>query len=116
MQIRSLVLSAVVTLSPLAALAHGDHEHPKKAPPPPAAAAELTEDAVKLRAQDELTRLAEAGKIDASWKEAGKLRGVEKKKSEWLVTFDHPTAKEKKVLYVFLKPSGEFVAANHTGK
>jgi hypothetical protein len=37
---------------------------------------------------------------------------------EWVVTFRHPTPTEKakQRLYIFLTPTGRFVAANHTGR
>jgi hypothetical protein len=95
------------------ALAHPDHQH--QAPRP-----EIDEAAAKTRAQAELERLMSKKKIDPSWKDAA-INAVEKKQLkkrwEWLVTFNNPTADAKKqTLYVFLKPSGDFVAANFTGK
>ena len=38
------------------------------------------------------------------------------KKTEWVVTFDNEKGVKGKKLYIFLKLSGEFVAANFTGK
>jgi hypothetical protein len=56
-------------------------------------------------------------KVEASWKGAS-AKSVEQKGTEWLVTFENPKAKdkEKTLLYVFLKASGDFVAANFTGR
>lgn len=121
MTTRAMLLSlAVSLLAARGAVAHPDHDHPhppkKAAPSAPA----ITEDAAKTRAGEELARLVSVKKIDPSWKDAGRLGAIKKagdaKKWEWLVTFDNDTVKENKRLYVFLKPSGEFVAANFTGK
>jgi hypothetical protein len=95
------------------ALAHPNHVHPAAKP-------EVDEAGAKARAQAELERLLSVKKIDATWKDVP-VSTVEKKQMkkrwEWLVTFDNPAPDaKKKTLYVFLKPSGDFVAANFTGK
>ena len=64
-------------------------------------------------------RLVKAGKIDASWKSSTFDKSEKKifgKKTEWVVTFDNEKGVKGKKLYIFLKLSGEFVAANFTGK
>jgi hypothetical protein len=64
-------------------------------------------------------RLAKAGKIDASWKSSTLDKSEKKtfgKKTEWVVTFDNEKGAKRKKLYIFLNLSGEFVAANFTGK
>jgi hypothetical protein len=119
MTVKATLLSlAISLLASQHAIAHPDHDHPPKAPPAEKAA--IAEDAAKARAQEELVRLVSIKKIDASWKDAGRLNTIKKageaKRWEWLVTFDNDKVKENKRLYVFLKPSGEFVAANFTGK
>ncbi len=76
------------------------------------------EKAEKL-ARSKVRVLAFQEKVDASWNDA-KLASAELKefkgKKEWLVTFSNEKGKKGKTLYVFLKPDGEFVAANFTGK
>ena len=91
---------------------HGGHSHShgvEKA---------IGEDKVKARSQEEITRLIQKGKLDAGWSKA-EFVSAEKKdakgKVEWLVTYKSD-ASEKKNLFIFLTPSGKFVAANHTGK
>ncbi len=64
-------------------------------------------------------RLVKVGKIDASWKNSIFNKSEKKtfgKKTEWVVTFDNEKGVKGKKLYIFLKLSGEFVAANFTGK
>lgn len=94
------------------ALAHPGHEHEAPAP-------EIKEEQVKVRAKEEVERLVERKKLDESWK-ATELKALEKrtyKKSwEWVATFENARAAKDRVLYVFLKPTGQFVAANFTGK
>lgn len=63
-------------------------------------------------------RLVKSGKIDASWKSSTFDKSEKKtfgKKTEWVVTFDNEKGFKGKKLYIFLKLSGEFVAANFTG-
>jgi hypothetical protein len=95
-----------------AAEAHPDHKHA------PARAA-LDEQGAKDRAKREVDRLIAVKKIDDSWSTSS-LKALEKKHLkrgwEWLATFENPAAAKDKILYIFLKPSGEFVAANFTGR
>lgn len=94
------------------ALAHPGHQHEAPAP-------EISEEQVKVRAKEEVGRLVERKKLDESWK-ATPLKALEKrtykKTWEWVATFENARAVKDRVLYVFLKPSGQFVAANFTGK
>ena len=66
-----------------------------------------------------IERLIKAGKLDSSWEDA-KFENSEKKKfdnkTEWVVTFNNAKGVKGKKLYIFLKLSGEFIAANFTGK
>mgnify|MGYP003641986270 CR=1 FL=1 len=66
-------------------------------------------------AQFHIARLVKAQKLDASWLEA-KFDKTVMKKNEWLVTFNNEKGVKGKKLYIFLKKSGDFVAANFTGK
>lgn len=65
--------------------------------------------------------LASKGKIDPSWTGV-KLDKAEtvagKKTKEWKFTFKNPTEKDasKQTLYLFYTLSGNFIAANFTGK
>jgi len=60
-------------------------------------------------------RLIKVQKINPSWKKAKFDKSVMVKK-EWLVTFTNKKGVKGKKLYIFLKKSGEFVAANFSGK
>ena len=65
--------------------------------------------------------LASGGKIEASWKlvKLEKTEAMEGKKAkEWKLTFNNPTAKDatKQTLYLFYSLTGNFIAANFTGK
>lgn len=80
----------------------------------------IKKEKVEGRALVELKRLLNVKKIDEKWASIVKAKSVEKKqygaKWEWMVVFENPELEEKKMLYIFLKPSGDFVAANHNGK
>jgi hypothetical protein len=107
----ALVLASSGTL-----LAHPEGHGPRPAP----TAASLDEEAAKRRGAEEVARLVSVKKIPESWKDAAKFNAIKKKgdakKWEWLITYDNDKETSNKRLYVFLKPSGEFVAANFTGK
>ena len=65
--------------------------------------------------------LASNGKIDPSWKgvKLDKAEPVEgKKMKEWKFTFKNPAEKDatKQTLYMFYTLTGNFIAANFTGK
>jgi hypothetical protein len=72
-------------------------------------------------ASDYKDSLASKGKIDASWKSVklDKAEMVEgKKMKEWKLTFKNPAEKDvnKQTLYLFYTLTGNFIAANFTGK
>jgi hypothetical protein len=84
------------------------------------------EKTIKVDAQkaEELARnkvrvLAFQEKIESSWNDSklgtAKLKKI-KNKSEWVLTFKNEKGSKGKILYIFLKPTGEFIAANFTGK
>mgnify|MGYP006269865545 CR=1 FL=1 len=66
-----------------------------------------------------IERLIKSGKLDSSWKSATFDKSEKKNfkgKTEWVVTFNNEKGVKGKKLYIFLKLSGDFVAANFTGK
>ena len=72
-------------------------------------------------ASKQIDTLVSKGKVEAVWK--GKshdtIEVVEAKKGkEWKVTYSDPQAKDatKTKLYLYFALSGNFLAANHTGK
>jgi hypothetical protein len=116
-------LTLVLLLAASAAEAHppkageAPHSHGPRKWPPDA----LSRDEVTERAKAERDRLIVEKKIEAAWQSAGDPVLEEKwfnGRPEWVVTFRHPapTDKAKQSLYIFLTPTGRFVAANHTGK
>ena len=72
-------------------------------------------------AKDQVKTLAAKSKIESSWKSAQleKAETVEgKSQKEWKLTFTNPASTDanKKTLYVFFTLTGNFIAANFTGK
>jgi hypothetical protein len=118
---RFLILSFVaISLSVFAGSGHkhghshgGEHEHShvKKTP--------VTQEQAKSRAMDRIKVLIFKSKIDSSWSKAildkAELKTYKNKK-EWLVIYNNKNGVKGKKLYIFLKLTGEFVAANFTGK
>lgn len=78
-------------------------------------------DTVSRCAWERKEMLVEKARIDSSWEtiEQDRLEQVEGKKGkEWLVTFKNPNARDKaqETLYMFFTLTGNFIAANFTGK
>ena len=72
-------------------------------------------------AREQINKLVADAKIEMSWKTAtlDKAETVEgKNMKEWKLTFKNPAALEanKKTLYVFFTLTGNFIAANFTGR
>ncbi|WP_127717037.1 DUF6488 family protein [Halobacteriovorax sp. HLS] len=109
--IGSLLFSFSSFAGPGGGHSHGhSHSHSKKS-----ISIEKTEEVGRYHVK----RLINSGKIDASWKSSTFDKSEKKKfgkKTEWVVTFDNEKGVKGKKLYIFLKLSGEFVAANFTGK
>ena len=67
-------------------------------------------------------KLVEGGKLEKSWQAVSKVDKLEqidgKRSKEWKLSFKNPAAadKTKDTLYLFYAPSGNFIAANHTGQ
>lgn len=108
--LRSLVLwLSLFGLNNPAIFAHGDHKHEQ-----------VSEDKVVVVAQIILQDLIEKKKIDPTWRSVKPNKPYKKefkKGTEWVITFDNPTAtqKEKQKLYIFISLEGKLIAANFSG-
>ena len=91
---------------------HGhSHSHKKRV--------NVTEKETKEIGKHHIDRLVKAGKIDKSWENAKYDLSLKKKfgkRLEWVVTYTNDKGKKGKKLFIFLRLSGKFVAANFTGK
>jgi hypothetical protein len=82
----------------------------------------ITREQAMQRANAEIGRLAESGKLDKSWTVNARLQSAELRTAgtgkEWALIFSNEKAGEadKKTLYVFLSDTGEYLAANFTGR
>ena len=120
MRVPAIVFSFMLSLFPVAVWAGADHDHGHdhghSHSHDPATQSQAEEVAVKSVAQ-----LVEKGKIDNSWTAVSVAKSEKKKfgnNMEWVVSFtnDKISDPEKKTLYVFLSLTGEYIAANYTGK
>lgn len=83
------------------------------------AAKSINEQQARDTGKSHIERLIKSEKIDASWSGATFEKAETKtygKKNEWVVTFLNEKGMKGKKLYIFLSQSGDFVAANFTGK
>jgi len=107
----AIILSSATFAGPGGGHSHG-HEHSHGAP---AITQEKTQEIGKFH----ISRLIKDGKLDATWNEATYDKSEKKVFSggeEWVVTFLNEKSSKNKKIFIFLKVTGEFVAANFTGK
>lgn len=82
----------------------------------------ITQDEAVQRANAEIARLVESSKLERSWALNAKLQTADLRAKgsakEWALTFanDKATDAAKRTLFVFLSESGEYLAANFTGR
>lgn len=111
--IQLLALSSLVFAGPGHKHSHGKGHHHKHSGP------EISKEKTQKIGKKHIKRLIQDGKINSSWSTAT-YKNSEKKKfngvDEWVVTFQNTDGVKGKVLYIFLKLDGKFVAANFTGK
>lgn len=109
MKILTILMSLTLSSISLADLG-GGHGHGHSHGEAPKISKEKTEEVGSYH----IARLVKAKKLDSTWIKS-KLDKSEMKKNEWVVTFVNKDGVKGKKLYIFLKKSGEFVAANFTG-
>ena len=81
---------------------------------------EISNEAVKEAAKEEVQRLASEKKISKSWKSTPILkigRTHYGDNDDWIVVFNNPKIKKKsrKKLYIFVSKQGKIRGANYTG-
>jgi len=72
-------------------------------------------------AQQIIWRMVTRGIVDASWRDLAPENAELKPRGaalEWVVTYRNESVSdpEKRAIYVFLSPAGEYIAANHSGR
>ncbi len=113
MRIQTIIVSLIFSIFSLAAIAGAGHDHGHSHAP-------VSQSQAERVATENVVRLADSGKIDASWK-ATAVMNTEKKnfggELEWVVTFKNEKIddREKQTLYIFLTMDGKYLAANYTG-
>ena len=68
-----------------------------------------------------MLKLIEKGIIPMSWGRSKPSRVEQKyfnEKTEWIITFQNTHIRNpvKQKIYIFVSPTGEYIAANHTGR
>ena len=116
MKLNTLLLSFTLSLFSMLAVAGGGHNHGHGHSHAPVNQATANSKATKI-----LKSFVKQKTIDKSWGSAS-VSSFEKKsfngKQEWVVSFMNgkiADAKKRK-LYIFLTLSGDYIAANYTGK
>lgn len=112
----TLVLSSLLFGTPAIAGSGHDHGHSHSH-----AQAPVNKEVAEKNAGEAIDSLVSKGKLDESWKSVTASSSEKKNfngRTEWVVIYVNKeiadTARQK--LYVFLTLSGEYIAANHTGK
>lgn len=114
MTIKTLVFGLLLSFLSSGAVAGAGHDHSHSHHPVSQSQAEET-------ATKSVSMLVDKGKLDASWKLVKVTQTKQEKFSghqEWVVSFKNEKVSDpsKQTLYVFLSLSGEYLAANYTGK
>jgi hypothetical protein len=120
MRIQSILLSLILAFSPTALLAGANHDHGHDDKHGHSHDPVNQSQAEKV-AKESVAMLVKKEKIDSSWKSVSVASAEKKKfggKMEWVVTFknDKISDASKQTLYVFLSLTGNYIAANYTGK
>ena len=116
MKLRTLLLGFILGLLPITAMAGSGHDHGHSNSNAPVNQATATTTAATI-----VAGFIKGKKLDESWAPI-KAVSVEKKeyngRSEWVISFvnDKITDPDKRTLYVFLTLTGDYIAANYTGK
>ena len=116
MQFKTLLLTFTLSLFSVAVIAGGGHDHGQGHSHSVVDQTTVNSNATKI-----ITSLIKNNKLDKSW--AGiAVNSSEKKifngRQEWVVSFvnNKVTDAKKRKLYVFLTLTGDYIAANYTGK
>ncbi len=113
MNFKAILFGMVLSIFSLVTIAGTGHDHSSPNP--------VSQSQAEAIALDSVSKLAEKGKIDGSWKSI-KVSKSEKKEfgghMEWMIIFvDKKIADPaQQTLYVFLSLGGEYLAANYTGE
>ena len=116
MRLKTLLLGFTLGLFSIMAVAGGGHDHGHGHSHSPVNQATANSKATKI-----IASFIKQKTLDKSWASTT-VSSSEKKsfngKEEWVVSFVNEKADdtEKRKLYVFLTLSGDYVAANYTGK
>ncbi len=116
MKFKIMLLGLVLAFSSMNAFAGSGHDHGHGHSQAPVSAETAKANAVQI-----LNQMVEEKVLDMSWRSVP-VASVQKKavngQEEWVVTFVNEKVSDasKKTLYIFLSLSGEYEAANFTGK
>lgn len=122
MRIQPIFFSLVLTFSPAALLAGANHDHGHSHDDGHSHSHDPVD---KTKAEEvakkSIAMLVKKGKISSSWESVSVANAEKKKfgdKMEWVVSFknDKISDASKQTLYVFLSLTGDYIAANYTGK
>lgn len=110
MNIKTIIFSIFLALSSPVALAGTGHSH-----------APVTQEQAEVNASKVVSTLVQRGVIDKSWGEIQIQQSEQKQfgnQTEWVVSYTNESVSDpgKRTLYIFLTLSGEYLAANYTGK
>jgi hypothetical protein len=111
MKIKLILSAVIISLSSFSVIAGSGHDHGHSHAQP------VSAETAQMNAKAVLSLMVKDKVLEESWKMI-KANPAERKGGEWLVLFvnDKAADPKKKTLYVFLTASGEYVAANFTGK
>lgn len=116
MELKKLILGISFTLFSMVAIAGGGHNHGHGHSHGP-----VNKETAHSKATRIVANFIKQKTLDKSWSGTTVSSSEKKKfngKEEWVVSFvnDKAVDVEKRKLYIFLTLSGDYIAANYTGK
>ncbi len=114
MRMQIIIYSLVLSLYSLAATAGAGHDHGHSHEP-------VSQSQAEKIATTSVSKLADKGKIDKSWKSVSATKSEKKNfdgSMEWVVIFNNKNISDptQQTLYIFLTLGGEYIAVNYSGK
>jgi len=116
MRLKTLLLTFALSLFSVIVVAGGGHDHGQEH-----SHSAVDQTTVNSKATKVITSLIKNNKLDKSWASIA-VNSSEKKifngRQEWVVSFVNEKIADakKRKLYVFLTLTGDYIAANYTGK
>ncbi len=116
MNLKTFLFALIIATGATTAIAGSGHDHGHGHAHEP-----VTQEQAEQSASRVITTLVSKGVIDSSWDGSPVVKTEQKTfkgSPEWVVSYQNDAIDdpEKRTLYIFLTPDGQYIAANYTGE